>query len=277
MVKKLAGRIFKPATLCNAQSTFDVDLDDVDNFKDRRSIFVGGLTRMTLNRLLNQGDISDAQYNKFHDAVHFYFKESLDYIKTKFPIKDDTICNSVWIDVTRRSDVSWENVEHFVDKFQSVRSLEGINEDQLHDEFVDYQTLSSNDFPSEAFEEAKVVDGVVDGEEVFHYRMDTLWWHLNRMRIPQSSVKRFKLLQKVAEAILVIPHSNVELERLFSIVRKNKTDARSSLKLDGTLSSILAMKSMYPETKTPCHKFQPDESMLRSAKSATVKALNKDK
>ena len=164
-----------------------------------------------------------------------------------------------------------------MDSFQSVRSLEGIKEDQFHDEFVDYQTLSSNEFPSEAFEEAKIVDSLVDGEEVFHYRMNTLWWHLNRIRIPQSSVKRFKLLQKVAEAILVIPHGNVELERLFSIVRKKKTDARSSLKLGGTLSSILAMESMYPETKAPCHKFQPDESMLRSAKLATVKALNKDK
>lgn len=55
----------------------------------------------------------------------------------------------------------------------------------------------------------------------------------------------------------------MELERLFSFVKKNKTNARSSLKLGGTLSSILAMKSMYPELKTPGHKFQPDELMLR--------------
>ena len=46
--------------------------------------------------------------------------------------------------------------------------------------------------------------------------------------------------------MLVMPHSNAELKRLFSIVRKNKTLEHSSLKLDGTLSSILAVKTMYP-------------------------------
>lgn len=38
--KILVGRIFKPVTLCNAQSAFDVDLDD-DSFKDRRLILRG--------------------------------------------------------------------------------------------------------------------------------------------------------------------------------------------------------------------------------------------
>ena len=59
------------------------------------------------------------------------------------------------------------------------------------------------------------------------------------------------MLPKVAEVILVIPHSNAELERLFSIVRKNKSLDRSSLTLDETLSSILATKTMYPESGPP--------------------------
>ena len=49
---------------------------------------------------------------------------------------------------------------------------------------------------------------------------------------------------------LVLPHSNAGLERLFSIIRKNKTDMRSSLKLDGTLSSILSIKTDNPESRT---------------------------
>ena len=38
------------------------------------------------------------------------------------------------------------------------------------------------------------------------------------MKIAGSNGKRFKLLQKVAEIVLIIPHGNAELERLFSIV-----------------------------------------------------------
>ena len=45
-----------------------------------------------------------------------------------------------------------------------------------------------------------------------------------------------------------MPHSNAELERLFRIVRKNKTLERSSLKIGETFSSILAVKTMYPES-----------------------------
>ena len=31
-------------------------------------------TRATVNRLLNDGTISDNNYYKFHEAVHYYFR-----------------------------------------------------------------------------------------------------------------------------------------------------------------------------------------------------------
>eukprot|EP00794_Sanderia_malayensis_P002539 gene2539-2936_t len=77
--------------------------------------------------------------------------------------------------------------------------------------------------------------------------VDVLWSHIANLKIPGTNVPRFSHLFKVAEIILVLRHSNSEEERLFSIVRKNKTDSCSSLKLDGTLSSILAMKSRFQE------------------------------
>ncbi|CAB3998504.1 Hypothetical predicted protein [Paramuricea clavata] len=75
-----------------------------------------------------------------------------------------------------------------------------------------------------------------------------------------------KMVSLLAEIVLVIPHSYAGQERLFSVVHKNKTDSRSSLKLDGSLSSNLAMKCHNPEAVTPCYKWQPDEDPLRSPK-----------
>ena len=46
-------------------------------------------------------------------------------------------------------------------------------------------------------------------------------------------------------------------ERLFSMVRKNKTDSRSALGLEGTLSSLLSMKLHYSECSTPCYTWKP--------------------
>ena len=61
-----------------------------------------------------------------------------------------------------------------------------------------------------------------------------------------------------------MPHSDAELERLFSIVRKTKTLESSSLKLDGTLSSVLAVKTMYPESDWPCFQWKPDDKLLKA-------------
>ena len=78
----------------------------------------------------------------------------------------------MWIDLIYRLDIFWKNVQHFVDKFQSVRSLEGINKENLHEEeVVNYQTPSLNDF---LFKKTEVFDSVGDGKEVFQYQTDTL-------------------------------------------------------------------------------------------------------
>ena len=71
------------------------------------------------------------------------------------------------------------------------------------------------------------------------------------------------------ELVVVLPHSNAGEERLFSMVRKNKTDSRSAFKLEGTLSTLLAMKLKYPEDTSPCFKFKPDENLLSSAKKSS--------
>ena len=77
------------------------------------------------------------------------------------------------------------------------------------------------------------------------------------MVVPDSSFQRFCHLLKVAELVLILPHSNAGEDRLFSMVCKNKTESRSRLKLDGTLSNLLAMKLQYPESIPPCYKFNP--------------------
>ena len=50
------------------------------------------------------------------------------------------------------------------------------------------------------------------------------------------------------------------------MVRKNETNSRSSMKLDGTLSNLLSMKLHYPETTTPCQKWNPEKELLKNSK-----------
>ena len=77
---------------------------------------------------------------------------------------------------------------------------------------------------------------------------------------------KFRRLIQVAKVVLVIPHSNAAEERVFSMVRKNKTPFRSSLSLDGTLSSIITVKLRVDD---PCEKFEPSKQLLEKAKKST--------
>lgn len=132
---------------------------------------------------------------------------------------------------------------------------------QLQEEFIDYQLMESNEVPDDVWEAALVKD---DSEkEIQYHRMDIIWASLASMNSPYGR-PRFPMLGNVAKLVLVLPHSNAEEERLFSLVRKNKTAFRPNLKLDGTLSSILTVKLGNP---TLCHKYEPTKSVLDIAKS----------
>ena len=244
----------------------EINLQDPTIYIPLASIHLGGMTKFTLQRLLNQGDISQTVYTRFLTAACEYFKAAFQYVLSKFPLNDELLKHARWINFQKRSQAKWESVEYFLSRFQSA--LNTVNIDELYDEFCDYKSLTDEDIGLTAWKEAKVVDGSVNDQEIFHYRVDILWWHLSQMVIPESSAKRFCNLQNVAELVVVLPHSNAGEERLFSMVRKNRTDSRSSLKLKGTLSNLLAMKLQYPEDTSPCFKFNPDENLISAAKKA---------
>ena len=94
--------------------------------------------------------------------------------------------------------------------------------------------MTDDEIGHNAWSEAEVVDGKdEDGNKIVHYCVDMLWYYIASMRLLETSISRFKVLPRIAVIVLVLSHSNSSLERLFSIIRKNKTDMRSSLKLDG--------------------------------------------
>lgn len=157
----------------------------------------------------------------------------LKYIQEKFQISHDVISNLFWIDVNQHCELLQENVQFFLDRYSTLKSFESLDHDKVYEQSINYQTLHDDYFLVETFDDPKVIEGKVDKEEVYHDRMDTMWFRINKIKIASTTMKRFKFPPKVADVVLVLAHSNADLERLISIVRKNKTDARSSLKLDG--------------------------------------------
>ena len=116
-----------------------------------------------------------------------------------------------------------------------------------------------------------MVDGKDENEnKIVHYCIDVLWHYTAKIIIPGTCNKRFKILPQVASLVLVLLHRNASLERLFSVVTKSKTDMRSLLKLNGTLSSVLTTKTYNPESSNLRCKWRPDKDLLDLSKKATI-------
>ena len=75
--RKLTTRIIKPTALTGISSISDIDLTDDSIFIEPKSIFLGGTTKATLNRLFSEGDISHHKYDSFHTGTHLYFSMTL--------------------------------------------------------------------------------------------------------------------------------------------------------------------------------------------------------
>ena len=97
-----------------------------------------------------------------------------------------------------------------------------------------YQATVKGDVPENILEEAFVKDTPAPDQ----YRMGMVWGYL---------WQRFPVLCEIALAILVVPHSNAVDESLFSMIRKNKTEFRSSLDLSKSLNSVMRVKMDLPE------------------------------
>ena len=88
----------------------------------------------------------------------------------------------------------------------------------------------------------------------------------------------FGRLSKVAKLVLVLPHSNADAERVFSVVGLNKTKrpgtvwplnktkTRNCLALEGTLSSILTIKMA---GLGQIHKWEPPASVVKASAHAS--------
>ena len=133
-------------------------------------------------------EISERSYDNIFLAAQAYFKAAFQYVLKKFPINDELLQHAKWIDVTNRFKAEWENLEFFLTKFKAVASISVIKQDALYDEFCDYNTLTDGEIGKNIWDDPKVIDGYnEDLEEVYHYRMDIVWWHLAQMLLPESS------------------------------------------------------------------------------------------
>lgn len=128
-----------------------------------------------------------------------------------------------------------------------------IEQNRLYNEYLEYQLLADEEIPTDVWTRSGG-------------RLDVLWAHLGKVTSRVSGIQRFPRLAQVAKLVLVLPHSNADAERVFSMIGLNKGEVRNALALEGTLSSLIKIKMANLE---PCQRYEPPKDVIKASKKAT--------
>ena len=153
---------------------------------------------------------------------------------------------------------TFSSVEYIVHRYSTLFPALSLDMEKLSEQFLTYQLLLEEDIPTSVKESVGL-----EPEDPF--RVDVLWTYLKSIKKPGSHEHEFDLLFRVAEAVMTIPHSNAGEERIFSLINKNETPTQSSMNLDGSLSSLITVKTHIEQPL----EWKPSPSVLEHAKKAT--------
>ncbi|XP_062621347.1 uncharacterized protein LOC134282943 [Saccostrea cucullata] len=161
----------------------------------------------------------------------------------KFPFKDSLLQDLRIIDPKNRKDVTAETAMNLAKRF---KILQDEDLDSLTDECHDYVVSPDDDLPSAEQE------------------INTFWIEMSQQKLANDQL-RFPKLCSIVKAMMAIPNSNSECERVFSCLKKIQTSFRSELSQE-TICSILASKL---NNDNVCFQSIPTKATLQMARTAT--------
>lgn len=251
LLRDLLSRFVNPSLLKQHSTLLDIDYNSKEAQKDDADLVIGRETRSVVDML------QPSDQEEFFKSVRRYFVAVCDYMRHKFPLKDVALANAEVAQLKNLDTMSFGKVLFFVNSFPPMLPLQqGESTMQAIDALeVEFTKLQALDLPPDLLKEERV---------------DAQWRIVSQLRTPDGDYK-FSRIANVMLGILSIPHSNAECERLFSIVRKTRTEFRSSMG-DKTLEHLLLAKS---HQAGPCYSQSYSHDFLKAAKSATTRLLEK--
>ncbi|XP_060769617.1 uncharacterized protein LOC132878008 [Neoarius graeffei] len=249
-IRKLCSKFMVPTALQDCEQALEISFKEKATHLPGRKLNIGLTTRGKVNKLLEEGNITPQHVEKFHEAALAFLTTAVAYALQKLPFKEPLLQHAKFVDVRQRSEYDIQDVHYFVERFPHLLPYHGLGEqDLLAEEFLEYQTMPLP--PLQPPEELE---------------MERFWFEMATRKNKVTEVREFPRLSAVAKLVLILPHSNTDAERVFSAVGLNKTKTRNSLALDGTLSSIMAIKMADLE---PCFRWEPPPSVIKASKKAT--------
>lgn len=243
---ELLVRFVKPKVVSESSNIFEVDHSTKANQKHRQDVMVGKAVRDYLYKLKEGGILTQELETTFFNDVRGFFSSACSYITKSLPLMDKTLAHAQILCVGNRMSQSYNSLEHFVKRFPSM--IASSDRDKLEEEFLKYQV-------------DKLTPEILSAD-----RIDVQWHEIGQLMDCQGNYK-FRLLSSVMLGICVIPHSNASSERVFSLVRKAKTEFRANMSVE-VLSSLMVQRVAMISREEMCYKSTLSKEELSKAKKA---------
>lgn len=240
-VKKMLLRFMTPTAVQSAINITALDIKNNSLYLPLSEIFIGEKVKQYFSS--DDNDLSTAEMNKFRETCRDFWIEGSEYAIKKLPLNDTLLKNLQWLTPGMQNYELLEQVLAVGKKLPQVVPAEQLP--TLQEEFLDYCTST-------------LPQGLE--QDVPKY-----WHFIESIKdIARSDVSRYPLLSKLAKAILIIPHGNADIERMFSQLGLNKTKLRNRLGTD-TLTSLLTLQINIEES---CSDFNPSKELLQKCVNA---------
>ena len=242
-LKEIMLRFVKPVIIKTSPDLKECQYKDPNNQRPDADLILG----QEIRDFISSHQFTSSQLEEFYMSVRKYFTAVCDYVISTFPLSDELLEHARVANVNKRLEVSFSSISYFVKRFHFMED----QLDQLEMEFANYQ-----------------VDDELDS--LLEKRADESWFDISHMKDKATSqLVKYQYLPKLMLMILSISHSNAEDERIFSVVRKNATEFRSSLSTP-VLSDSLTSKIYWQAAGIPCHRRALKNELLQKCKKATV-------
>jgi hypothetical protein len=249
LFKDLVCRFIKPAAIVGTNDITTLDFSDENIIMKNEDLDVGTECSETLETL------STRDQEKFFSAVKRYFINACTYMQKKFPLKDEVLTHARVANISSRLEVSFADIRFFLKKFSMLLLIKDGEsssdaQDKLRAQFASYQI-------------SPLTETILSYDSV-----DGVWILMSKMKNSCGDFL-YDRLSYFMLGLLSLPHSNADCERIFSSVKKNRTQFRSSMK-DGTLEAIMIEKTRCGKGS---YKHPVSDDLLRRCKSATRASL----
>lgn len=220
LIRNLLVCVVKPSAMSNC-TLLEVDYQIGYNIKPDSELVIGEHAKEFVKDKESNG-LREKKVKEFYGNVKKYYKTAVDYLKAKLPLQNKVLIHAEVADVSIRQSVKTASLEFFLGTYPCLIPASSTKEKLMFD-FALYQAYNAEPI-----------------EKCLESRMDSTWMNIGNVK-DGDGVTVFEELSKVMRGILTIPHSSAHCERIFSCVRKNKTDQRASLS-DKVLEALLVVK-----------------------------------